>query len=80
MLLRVVRDSYDVTKTSRKAKTHLHVSSWTCKVSSFHLQLEIMTSRLIRMLISDLVRSLNAKYGPDRYRSDKSVKFGTELP
>ena len=27
-----------------------------------------------------LVRSLNAKYGPDRYRRDKSVKFGTELP
>ena len=27
-----------------------------------------------------IVRSLNAKYGPDHYRSDKSVKFGTELP
>lgn len=24
-----------------------------------------------------LVRSLGAQYGPDRYRSDKSVKFGT---
>ena len=27
-----------------------------------------------------LVRSLSAKYRPDRYRHDKSVKFGTELP
>ena len=27
-----------------------------------------------------IVRSLGAKYRPDRYRSDKSVKFGTELP
>ena len=26
------------------------------------------------------VRSLSAKYRPDRYRRDKSVKFGTELP
>ena len=31
--------------------------------------------------LSDLiVRSLSAKYRPDRYRRDKSVKFGTELP
>ena len=27
-----------------------------------------------------IVRSLSAKYRPDRYRRDKSVKFGTELP
>ena len=27
-----------------------------------------------------LVRSLSAKYRRDRYRRDKSVKFGTELP
>ena len=27
-----------------------------------------------------LVRSLSAKYRPDRYRRYKSVKFGTELP
>ena len=27
-----------------------------------------------------IVRSLSAKYRPDRYRPDKSVKFGTELP
>ena len=27
-----------------------------------------------------VVRSLSAKYRPDRYRRDKSVKFGTELP
>ena len=27
-----------------------------------------------------LVRSLSAKYRPDRDRRDKSVKFGTELP
>ena len=27
-----------------------------------------------------LVRSLSAKYRPDRYRRDKSVKFDTELP
>ena len=26
------------------------------------------------------VRSLGAKYRPDHYRRDKSVKFGTELP
>ena len=25
------------------------------------------------------VRSLSAKYGPDRYKRDKSAKFGTEL-
>ena len=30
--------------------------------------------------INIIVRSLSAKYGPDRYRRDKSVKFGTELP
>ena len=30
--------------------------------------------------INIIVRSLSAKYGPDRYRHDKSVKFGTELP
>lgn len=49
----LVRGSCDVTKASRKAKTRLYISSWTCIVSSFHLQFEIMTSRLIRMLISD---------------------------
>ena len=27
-----------------------------------------------------IVRCLSAKYRPDRYRRDKSVKFGTELP
>ena len=27
-----------------------------------------------------VVKSLSAKYRPDRYRRDKSVKFGTELP
>ena len=27
-----------------------------------------------------LVRSLSAKYRPDCYRRDKSVKFGSELP
>ena len=31
-------------------------------------------------LIVHVVRSLSAKYRPDRYRRDKSVKFGTELP
>ena len=30
--------------------------------------------------INIIVRSLSAKYGPDRYRRDKSVKLGTELP
>ena len=30
--------------------------------------------------VSVIVRSLSAKYRPDRYRRDKSVKFGTELP
>lgn len=49
----LVRGSCDVTKASRKAKTRLYISSWTCNVSSFHLQFEITTSRLIRMLISD---------------------------
>ena len=35
----------------------------------------------INCLLHDflLVRSLSAKKGPDRYRSDKSTKFGTEL-
>ena len=27
-----------------------------------------------------IVRSLSAKYRPHRYRRDKRVKFGTELP
>ena len=27
-----------------------------------------------------IVRSLSAKYRPNRYRRDKSVKFGIELP
>ena len=27
-----------------------------------------------------IVRSLSAKYRPDRYKRDKSIKFGTELP
>ena len=27
-----------------------------------------------------VVRYLSTKYWPDRYRRDKSVKFGTELP
>ena len=30
--------------------------------------------------VKQIVRSLSAKYRPDRYRRDKSVKFGTELP
>ena len=30
--------------------------------------------------VCPIVRSLSAKYRPDRYRRDKSVKFGTELP
>ena len=30
--------------------------------------------------INIIVRSLSAKYGPDRFRRDKSVKLGTELP
>ena len=29
--------------------------------------------------VSLIVRSLSAKKGPDRYRSDKNTKFGTEL-
>ena len=29
---------------------------------------------------ANIVRSLSAKYGLNRYRSDKSVKFGTEFP
>ena len=33
-----------------------------------------------RCLLALIVRSLSAKYRPDRYRRDKSVKFGTELP
>ena len=32
------------------------------------------------LVIVIVVRSLSAKYRPDRYRRDKSVKFGTELP
>ena len=38
---------------------------------------DIMESDNLELLV---VRSLNAKYRPDRYRRDKSVKFGTELP
>ena len=34
----------------------------------------------MKFLLWCLVRSLSAKYRPDRYRRDKSVKFGTELP
>ena len=35
---------------------------------------------LILLEVIIIVRSLSAKYRPDRYRRDKSVKFGTELP
>ena len=37
-------------------------------------------STLSLRTLRDIVRSLSAKYRPDRYRRDKSVKFGTELP
>ena len=35
---------------------------------------------MIPLFTFGIVRSLSAKYRPDRYRRDKSVKFGTELP
>ena len=38
--------------------------------------IEVVTSPCLQTI----VRSLSAKYRPDRYRHDKSVKFGTELP
>ena len=38
------------------------------------------TIRKPNSIIALLVRSLSAKYRPDRYRRDKSVKFVTELP
>ena len=45
-------------------------------------QRDVTTSLSIRKetCLPLVVRSLSAKYRPDRYRSDKSVKFGTELP
>ena len=41
---------------------------------------EPFLSAITAMIAIILVRSLSAKYRPDRYRRDKSVKFGTELP
>ena len=35
---------------------------------------------MVHIFAVNIVRSLSAKYRPDRYRRDKSVKFGTELP
>ena len=35
---------------------------------------------VVSNITSFIVMSLSAKYRPDRYRRDKSVKFGTELP
>ena len=34
----------------------------------------------LQLLSPLLVRSLSAKHRPDRYRRDKSVTFGTQLP
>ena len=40
----------------------------------------ILFRDLVSFFVDLIVRSLSAKYRPDRYRCDKSVKFGTELP
>ena len=40
----------------------------------------LLNWKKITCTIHVVVRSLSAKYRPDRYRRDKSVKFGTELP
>ena len=42
--------------------------------------LQAAASNIHKFLNAGIVRSLSAKYRPDRYRRDKSVKFGTELP
>ena len=47
-----------------------------CKSIKFRVVTKISSCRVFVVL----VRSLSAKYRPDRYRRDKSVKFGTELP
>ena len=41
----------------------------------YKLEIKLLVFQLVK-----IVRSLSAKYSPDRYRRDKSVKFGTELP
>ena len=72
---------------------NLIISFGTCKVRCMN---QLGTAllylgrlcRSIRLSLSNrtakdwlhIVRSLSAKYRPDRYRRDKSVKFGTELP
>ena len=47
-----------------------------CKSIKFRVVTKISSCQVFVVL----VRSLSAKYRPDRYRRDKSVKFGTELP
>ena len=47
-----------------------------CKSIKFRVVTKISSCRVFVVLF----RSLSAKYRPDRYRRDKSVKFGTELP
>ena len=50
---------------------------WSLSTSNFYA---LIGQNLTVHAESLLVRSLSAKYRPDRYRHDKSVKFGTELP
>ena len=51
------------------------------RVLNLYLEPININSVLIAFMVNLLVvRSLSAKYRPDRYRCDKSVKFGTELP
>ena len=46
-----------------------------------YVDLDSFFANLFSIFLSRLlVRSLSAKYRPDRYRRDKSVKFGTDLP
>ena len=64
----------------------------TCKVTDFGMARDVLEEniyeRKTKVMTADnemnksliIVRSLSAKYRPDRYRRDKSVKFGTKLP
>ena len=65
----------DVTYKTRLQLTNL------LPISYWHEFLDIVFfCKAVNNLVFIVVRSLSAKYRPDRYRRDKSVKFGIELP
>ena len=68
-------DDGDVIENGKKAKGLDWQNNNFARASRFSLP--SLHDYDVKMLI---VRSLSAKYRPDRYRRDKSVKFGTELP